>query len=145
MDNPRWPLLWRLSDTSTLTRQNLFVLGLPPVNLGDYKTYSELVPQSQGGQVRQGYRYVTLLWNELTASQFRTLTRIVELAIVAGTIYGTVDKADGTGLINSFIDIAGIPTPLTWQPVADARGVVYQNVELRINNVTVTADPSTVV
>ncbi len=105
MDNPKWILYWRLSSTSTLTRQNLFALGLPPVNTPDYKTYSELVPQS----------------------------------------HGTIDKADGTGFINSFIDISGVPLPLTWEPISDARGVVYRNVTLKINNVTVTADPSTAI
>jgi hypothetical protein len=143
VDNGKWILFWRLSATSTLTRQNLFALGLPPVNLGDYRTYTELVSQSQGGQARQGYINVSLLWNELTAPQLKTLTGIVEAAITAGTIYGTIDKADGTGFINSFINISGIPLPLEFQPVSDARGVVFQNVTLKINNVTVTADPAT--
>lgn len=144
MDNPRWIFYWRLSNNSVLLHQNLFVLGLPPINTANYKTYSELVPQSQGGMARQGYIFVTLLWNELTAAQFRTLTRIVEASITVSTIYGTIDKADGTGLINSFIDISGVPLPLTWEPVTNGRGILYANVELKINNVVVTADPSTV-
>lgn len=144
MDNPRWILYFRLSATSTLTRQNLYALGLPPVNLPDYKTYSELVPQSQGGQVRQGYINNRLLWDDLDFLQFRTLTRIVEAAIVAGTIYATVPKANGTALLNDFIDISGVPWPLEYQPVNNARGVVFQNVVLVINNVVVVSDPSTV-
>lgn len=144
MDNPKWLLYFRLSATSTLTRQNLFALGLPPVNLPDYKTYSELVPQSQGGQVRQGYINNRLLWDELDFLQFRTLTRITEAAITAGLIYATVPKANGTALLNDFIDISGVPWPLEYQPVNNARGVVFQNVTLTINNVTVVSDPSTV-
>ena len=144
MDNGKWVLYWRLSATSTLARKNLYAQGLPPVNLGDYRTYSELVPQSQGGQARQGYINTRLLWDELDFLQFKTLTGIVDAAITAGAIYATVPKDDGTGLLNAFIDIHGIPIPLEHQPVSDARGVVYQNVTLTINNITVDTDPSTV-
>lgn len=143
MDNPRWILYWRLSATSTLARKNLYALGLPPVNLGDYKTYSELVSQSQGGQVRQGYVNSRLLWDELDFLQFKVLTGIVEAAITAGTIYATVPKDNGTGLINAFIDIHGVPIPLEYQPVSNARGVVFQNVTLTINAAVVDNDPST--
>lgn len=145
MDNPKWILYWRLSATSTLAHQNLFALGLPPVNTPDYKTYSEIVPQSQGGQSRQGYINSRILWDELDFVQFRTLTRIVEAAITAGTIYATVPKDDGTGLLNTFIDVHGVPLPLTWQPVSNARGVVYQSVTLVINAIVVDADPSTAI
>lgn len=143
MDNPKWILYWRLSATSTLTRKNLYAMGLPPVNLPDYKTYSELVPQSQGGQVRQGYINIRLLWDELSFTQFRILTRLVEAAITAGVIYATVPKDDGTGL-NAFIDIHGIPLPLTWQPLSNGRGVVYSNVTLTINAIVVDLDPAVV-
>lgn len=143
MDNPKWILYWRLSATATLLHQNLYALGLPPVNLGDYRTYSELVPQSQGGQVRQGYINTRLLWDDLDFVQFRTLTRIVEAAITAGTIYATVAKGNGTGLLNDFIDISGVPLPLEYQPVSNARGVIFQNVTLTINAIVVNNDPST--
>lgn len=144
MDNPKWILYWRLSATSTLARKNLYAMGLPPVNTPDYKTYSEIVPQSQGGQARQGYINSRILWDELDFLQFRTLTRIVEAAITAGAIYATVPKDDGTGLLNTFIDVHGVPLPLTWQVVSNARGVIYQSVTLVINAITVDADPSTV-
>ncbi len=45
MDNPKWPLYWRLSATATLLHQNLFVLGLPPVNTANYKTCSAVARQ----------------------------------------------------------------------------------------------------
>ena len=143
MDNGKWLLYWRLSATSTLTRKNLFTLGLPPVNLGDYKTYSVLVPQSQGGQTRQGYINAKLLWDEMDFLQLKTLTGIVEAAITAGAIYATLPKDDGTGLINAFINVHGIPIPLEYQPVSNGRGVVYQNVVLAINAIVVDADPAT--
>lgn len=144
MDNGKWITYWRLSSTSTLTNKHLFALGLPPVSLPDYKTYSELLAQSQGGQARQGYINERLLWDELDFEQFRTLTRITEAAILAGAIYATVPKDNGTGLLNAFIDIHGIPLPLTWQPVSNGRGIMYQNVLLAINAVVVDNDPSTV-
>lgn len=145
MDNPRWLLYWRLSANSTLARKHFFALGLPPVNTPDYKSYSELLPQGQGGQTRQGYKNVALLWNEMDFVQFRTLTRIVEAAILAGSIYATIDKGDGTGLVNSFIDCHGVPFPLEYTTLSDARGVVYQNVTLRINAIVVDSDPSALV
>lgn len=143
MDNGRWLTLWRLSATSTLIRKNLFAYGLPPVNTSDYKTYSQLVPQSQGGQSRQGYINIPLLWDQMDWVQLRTLTRIVEAAITAGTIYATVPKDNGTGLLNAFVDISGIPNPVTYQAVSNGRGVLYANVTLLINNITVTSDPAT--
>lgn len=145
MDNGRWQLLWRLSANSTLTNKHLFALKIPAPNTPDYKSFSQILPQSQGGQARQGYINIRMLWDFLDYLQLRTLDRIVEAAITAGSIYATVDKADGTGLINSFIDIHGIPLPLEFQQIANARGVVYQNVTLTINNITVDADPSAII
>lgn len=146
MDNPKWITYWRISSTSGgLNHGHLFALGLPPVSLPDYKTYQELVPQSQGGLTRQGYISDTLLWNEMDFFQLRTLTRIVEAAIIAGVIYATVPKDNGTKLLNSFVDVHGLPHPLTWQPVQNGRGVMYANVTLTINAIVVDADPSTVI
>lgn len=144
MDNPKWLLYWRLSATATLTNQNFFALGLPPVNTPDYKDYSQLLPKSQGGVSRQGYTNISLLWDGLDFEQFRTLTRIVEAAITAGSIYATIDKADGSGLLNSFVDIHGVPAPLEYAPVSNGKGVMFQNVLLRVTNITVDNDPSTI-
>lgn len=144
MDNPNWVKYWRISATSTLTNQNFFALGLPPVNTPNYVDYSEKLPQSQGGQTRQGYKNITLLWDLMTFEQFRILNSIVEAAIAAGTIYATIDRADGTKLVNDFIDISGKPFPLDHTIIANARGVVHQNVTLTINNITIVADPSTI-
>lgn len=144
MDNPLWLKYWRISATSTLTNQNFFALGLPPVNTPEYKDYSQKLPRSQGGLVRQGYKNITLLWDELDFLQFKTLTDIVEAAITAGALYATIDKADGTGLANSFIDVHGVAQPLDHTVVSNGRGVVYSNVTLVLTNITVDADPSTV-
>lgn len=142
MDNSKWLLYWRLSATSTLTNQNLFALGLPPVNTSNYRTYSQIVPQSQGGATRQGYINIPILWDDMTYNQFYTVFQINEAALTAGTIYATIDKANGTGLVNSFIDISGKPQPLEYTVASNGRGIIYINVTLRINNVTVINDPA---
>lgn len=144
MENPNWLKYWRLSSTSTLTNQNLFVLKIPPPSLPDYKDYTQKLPRSQGGLARQGYRNITLLWDLMTFEQFRILTSIVEAAISAGTIYATIDRGDGSGLLNDFIDILGVPQPLEHTMISQARGTVHQNVVLTITNITITDNPSTV-
>lgn len=144
MDNPLWLLYWRISATSTLTNRNFFVLGLPPPNTPDYKDYAQKLSRSQGGLARQGYKNITILWDSLDFLQFKTLTDIVEAGITAGSLYATIEKADGTGLANSFIDVHGIVQPLDHTVVSNARGIVYQNVTLVLTNITVDNDPSTV-
>lgn len=119
------------------------MLGLPIVNTYNYRTYSQIVPQSQGGSRRQGYINIPILWDDMTFLQFYTLFQINEAALTAGTIYATIDKANGTGLVNSFVDISGQPAPLEYTVTTNGRGVMYANVTLRINNVTVESDPAT--
>lgn len=145
MNNGRWALLWRLSSNSTLTNKHLFALRIPAPNTPDYKAYSQLLPQSQGGQARQGYINIRILWDFLDYLQLRTLNRIVEAAITAGSIYATVPKDNGTGLVNAFLDCHGVPLPLEFQQIANARGVVYQNVTLTINAIVVDTDPSAII
>lgn len=143
----KWITLWRIATSSAgLARGAFFARGLPPPNTPIYKDYSEIVPQSQGGQARQGYNRVDILWNELTAYQGFVLRSLVDAAIAAGgTIYATIDKADGSDLNNAFIDISGQVWPLVLEPVSQSQGLVFQNVTLTINNITVTADPSTAI
>ena len=143
-DNDRWTLLWRLSANSTLTRKHLFALGIPPPNIADYKTYSQLLAQSQGGQSRQGYINIPILWDLLDFSQLQTLVEIVDAAITAGAIYATVPKDNGSGL-NAFVDIHGIATPVTYQPVSHSSGLAASNVTFTINAVVVDADPSAII
>lgn len=144
MDNPRWLLLWRLSATSTLTNQNLFALGLPPINTNVYLSYSALVPQSQGGQSRQGYININLLWDDMTSVQLHTLKSLVDAAITAGAIYCTIPKNDGSGLLNAFVDAHGIARPITFTPYSNGWDVMYQNVNLIITNITIDSDPSAI-
>lgn len=143
----RWITLWRIATSSAgLARGAFFARGLPPPNTPIYKDYSELVPQSQGGQTKQGYKRVDILWSELDYLQGKTLRGIVDAAIAAGgTIYATIDRADGSKLANDFIDVSGVVYPLILEPVPLSQGRVYQNVTLTINNLTITNDPSTAI
>lgn len=144
MDFYKWQLYWRISTSSTLARQNFFVLGLPPPTTPVYKNFSALVPQSQGGQDRQGYINVTLLWDALTRQQAFILKSLVDTVLAAGTaLYLTCDYNDGTYEPGYFVDISGTPTPLVLEPAGNTQGLVYQNVTLFINNCTVVNNPAT--
>ena len=144
LDFNRWNLFWRISATSTLARKNFFLLGLPPPQTPVFETYSQLVPQSQGGQSRQGYINATLLFESLDRYQAFVLNQIVETVLTAGTpLYLTVDFSDGSTLPGSFIDISGTPWPIVLTPASNSQGVVYQNVELKVNNCTIVNNPAT--
>lgn len=146
MENNKWTIYWRISSSSSgLARGHLFALGLPPPNTVNYRSYSERLPQGQGGQTRQGYINISILWDALDFEQFRTLNRIVEAGITGGIIYATVPRDDGSRLLNDFVDVSGIAHPLDYQPISNAMGVVMQSVTLVINNLTITASPSSVI
>lgn len=143
MDFYNWSLYWRLSTNSTLAHKNFFLLGLPPPTTPVYRDESALVPQSQGGQSRQGYINITLLWDVLTRQQGVKLKSLVDIVLTAGTeLYATVDYNDGTYEAGHFIDIRGIPHPVVLEPAQSTQGLIYQNVTLFINNITVVANPA---
>lgn len=138
---------YRLSLTlSGLERgANFFILGLPPPTLPTYADHSARFAAGSGGESRQGYENLSLLWNSLSASQAATLRRIIEAAELIGgqgngTLYLTLPRANaGAG----WIDVSGVALMPEWQPEGgEAQG--YANVLLRLNAVTVEADPSTV-
>lgn len=140
----KWNLFWRISTTSTLTGQNFFLLGLPIPQTPNLQQFSALVPQSQGGQSRQGYVNLTLLWSELDRFQAVTLKSLVDTVLTAGTpLYLTVDFSDGTYGPGRFADVSGTPIPLTLIPTGNSQQFMYSNVELKLNNVTViTVNPT---
>lgn len=138
-----WNLYWRISATSTLAGQNFFALGLPPPQTPVYKTYTTLVPQSQGGQSRQGYINVTLLWDVLTREQGFLLKKIVETVLAAGTpLYLTVDYNDGSYEAGHFVDVSGTPHPVILEPEQGTQGLIYPNVTLFVTDLTVVNNPA---
>lgn len=144
MDNPKWLLYWRIASTSGgLNHGHFFALGLPPPNTTNYRSYTERVPQSQGGIARQGYINISILWDVLDFEQLKTLNRVVEASITGGIIYASIARDDGSKLLNDFVDCTGVAQPLDYQPVSNGRGTVYQSVTLVITNITITSNPST--
>lgn len=144
LDNSKWILYWRISTTSTLARRNFFAIGLPPPQTPVFETYSELIPQSQGGQSRQGYINATILWDVLTRPQAFLLNTMVEAVLAAGTeLYMTLDYSTGDYEANTFADVRGTVWPLVLQPIASSQGIIYQNVELKLNNITAITVPAT--
>ena len=141
----RWLFYWRIATSSAgLATGNFFVRKLPPPSLPAYLDYSVKNPQSKGGLTRQGYDNVRIAWETMDGLQIKVLKDLVETAIVSGSLYLTIDRADGTGIANDFIDVHGVPHPITYNPVQNARGVVFQDVELFVNNLVIDNDPSTV-
>lgn len=129
---------WRLHPTQAqLDRAYLFAMGIPSPDLPMFKSYSEKTPQSQGGISRQGYQNVILLWDELDVLQFKTLIGLVETGITNGVIYATIQRNDGTGLQDDYIDVSGVPQPVEYEPMSRAEGVMFTNVQLTINNLTI--------
>lgn len=128
------------------TGANFFILGLPPPILPDYKDHSARFPAGRGGESRQGFDNLSLLWNRLSASQAATLERYIRAAEVIGgqgngTLYLTLPKANAGGLV--WIDVSGVALMPEWTPEGSEAGA-YGNVLLRLNAVVVEAEPSTV-
>lgn len=145
-DNQKWITYWRIAASSAaLPLGRFFALGLPPPNLPVYKPFTATLPQSKGGLSRQGYLNINILWNEMDFVQLRTLRRIVEAGITGGALYLTFDRNYGDKLLNDFVDGYGMPQPLTFAPVENGRGVMVQNVNLIVTDITITASPSTVI
>lgn len=129
---------------------NFFVLGLPPPNLPLFQPDSVRQPGGQGGERRHGYIQVSLLWLTLTLDQGFIIYDLITQAEATGgqgngTLYLTVPRVDGSAGGVSWVDISGVALMPQFSPVQDSRGALYENVVLRLNNVTVEATPSTVV
>jgi hypothetical protein len=141
----KWLLYWRIATTSGgLAAGHFFARKLPPPSQPVYLDYSVKAPQSQGGLTRQGYDNIRLLWDEMDGLQLKTLRGLVEAGITAGALYLTIDRADGTGIVNDFIDVHGLPQPVEFQPVQNGRGMVFTNVTLMVNALVIDNDPSLV-
>lgn len=123
---------------------NFFVRGLPRPDLPTFADFTERVPQSQGGEARQGYINGSLLWLRLDSGAAGVLRGLIEQAEAgAGLLYLTVPRTDAKAIGPSWIDVSGIPIMPNWEGLQGSP-FVYENVVLRLNNVTVLATPSTV-
>jgi hypothetical protein len=141
----RWNYLWRISTTSSLTNRHFFAYGIPAPDNILYKTFSERVPQSQGGETQQGYFNLQMEWDVLLPTQAYILRSLIQTVLTAGTdIYLTVDRANGQGFENDFIDIHGKATMPDFDSIPRTKNNAYAGVVWRVNNIAVDNDPSTV-
>lgn len=137
-----WTTYWRIATSlAGLTKGHLFARGLPPPDTTRYLDYSEKLLLGQGGKDKQGFINLTLQWDDLDFLQGKVLRALVDAGT---TLYLTVDRSDGTGLLNDFIDISGRPDLSDLVPTRKSRGIIYPGVELFVNNITVENDPSNI-
>jgi len=132
---------WRISLTSTLSRGYWRDLGLPRPSNWLYRDYSQALPQSVGGQTKQGYINLNLIWDRLSRSQLTLLQGFITGA-GSGLIYLTVDKANGESGGFDWIDISGYPGIVQYANMPLGRGNVKTGVQLVINNIIIVADPA---
>lgn len=138
-------LNWRMATASDLSKAYFFVIGLPTPVAFDYEGHTERTPQSTGGEKRQGYKTLSVVWSMLTARQSYRLKQLLEVVIAASTpLYMTIPRQDGDACLDQdWIDISGTPIMPKFASPPNSRGVIHSPVELRINNITIENDPAT--
>lgn len=114
-----------------------------------FQPYSVQRPQRRGGEARHGFSQTSLLWKELIASQANFLWSLITAAEVTdgvgnGTIFLTVPRTDASSSGVSWVDISGIVAMPDFQIVDFTHGLKYANVLLKLNDVTIENEPSTV-
>lgn len=136
-------LYYRLATSEAgLAKGYLFAQGVPPPTNTEYRDHAAKVPVSTGGEARHGYRSVTFLWDVLDARQAGVLRGIIEGA--GTTIYATFAKFNGESLGTDWVDVSGKPSMPDLAPAQTItqQGVIFQNVQLRINAVTILNEPA---
>lgn len=143
--------LYRISTTQAgLETGYLLAYDIPMPELVSFQPFTNRRPQSTGGQARQGYKFCTLLWSRLTAQQANIIEALIEAAEVAGgsgngTIYLTLPRADASAGGQNWVDISGTAILPQFETEQQSHGVTYVNVQLKLNNVTIVAEPSSAV
>lgn len=127
----------------------IFARGLPPPDLVTFDPFSVRRPASQGGESRQGYKSVSLLWNKLDSKQASVIYNLISTAEASsgegnGTLWATLPKVDGASPGINWIDVSGIALLPTFETEPQSNGQTYPNVVLRLNNVTVENEPSNI-
>lgn len=123
--------------------------GLPPPELPEYNDFSIRRPASQGGESRQGYKSVSILWRRLDMQQAYILFKIIEDAESIsgegnGTIWLTLPKVDASAPGQNWIDISGIGQLPNFETELQSNGRTYGSVVLTINAVVVENEPSNI-
>jgi hypothetical protein len=123
---------------------NFFIRGIPRPDLAPFADFTQRFPQSQGGQTRQGNSNSSLFWSRLHFDAAGVLRGLIEIAEAgSGLLYFTLPRQDAKHSGVSWIDVSARPVMPEWTPLEEVL-FIYENVTLRLNNVTVLATPSTV-
>ena len=125
-------------------------LHLPPPELVSFQPFSTRRPQSTGGQARQGYKSCSIFWPRLDAQQAYIIQELIEAAETVsgsgnGTLYLTLPRTDASAGGVNWVDVSGVAIMPEWETEGQSNGVTYTNVQFRLNNVTVEAEPSSAV
>ena len=132
---------WRISLTSTLTKGYFRDLGIPRPSEATFLDYSEIVPQSQGGESKQGYQNITLVWERLNRNQLYQL-ELFRANAIAGLLYFTIEKANGESPGVDWIDCSGTPGVIQFANEPKSRGNVKTGVQWVVRAITVLNDPA---
>lgn len=132
-----------------LTTGHLHAIGLPEPQTPHFSNFTVRTPQGRGGEGRHGFAWAFLLWDELTSVQAQLVHYLVTTAETAsgvgnGTLYATLPKADGSIGGAAWIDISGLVVMPDFRAAPYSGGLLFPNVSLRFNNVTIENEPSTV-
>ena len=145
MSEPR-KLGWRIATTEAgLASGYFFAMGLEVPTNAPYHDYSTRVGQSTGGQARHGYKNVRCYWERLDRREARMLREAVQAGLdLTGTIFLTIDRANGSGDTFDWIDVSGKPHMPDFDPsrFGGATNIMHENVELFVNNLTIINDPA---
>jgi hypothetical protein len=128
---------WRIATNfANLNAGHFAYWKLPVPSMVTTRDHSVRASQGDGGVARHGFRNVSLLWNALSHSQGHTLRELVGSAS-SGILYATVYWTDGQ---SRWVNLEGkadlsdlVPAP----PFAGASGIIYENVTLSLNAVTI--------
>jgi hypothetical protein len=145
------PLYFRIATTKNGLENgaNFFVRDIPPPSDIQFRDHTQTQDVAQGGQSRHGYINAEVSWRRLKSSQatvIRDLVKTVETndGHGNGTIYLTIPRPDAEHGGLNWIDISGIVRMPEWRATQNGYGIVYDNVTLRVSNITIESTPSSV-
>jgi hypothetical protein len=133
--------LWRISLTSTLSKGYFKDIGILRPTEWMYQDYSEVLPQSQGGQAKQGYINIILIWARLNRFGLYLL-ETYRAGAGTGLLYLTIDRANGEGSGVDWIDISCYPGVIQYANQPGVKGDVKTGTQWRLNNITILNDPA---
>ena len=103
-----------------------------------YLDYSALFPQSQGGQAKDGYINMLLVWDALGRKQLR----LIESYVSSSLVYFTVDRSNGSSDGFDWVDLSCYVSVPQYSGVPGSRGNLKSGVQWKLNNITLLAVPA---